>query len=151
MNAAAITRKINKVATKYGSFSLKKIYLRVVTETGGNTLIDQGVTRTYTDTVFVPQPLLKRAAIVPSRSTPVKSIRSDVLTTGSGIIEPGDYEFLFTPTQMTSVQVANKANIVVLKDVSGNEEQLAFVSCNPVVLNGVEIGVTALYRSASRQ
>lgn len=149
MKASAITAKINKVAAKYGPFELRNIYKRVVFESGGNTLIDRGVSQTVLDTLFVPQPLFKRATLNPSSSPPPTSNRRDVLA-GTSLLVSDEFEFFFTPVQMATADVASKFNIIVLKDNAGNEEQLQLVSYNPVVLKGTEIGTSALYRSVSR-
>lgn len=151
MNPTAITNKINKAAAKYGPMDTRTVYKRTVSSSGGNVLIDRGVTQTVVDVAFVPQPLFKAStAVNPSSAPPPTSNRQDVLS-GSRILIPGDYDFLFTPTQMTTSAVADKSNILVLKDGSGNEEQLQMVTYTPIILKGVEIGTSALYRSTSRQ
>lgn len=151
MNPTAITNKINKAAAKYGPMDTRTVYKRTVSSSGGNVLIDRGVTQTVVDVAFVPQPLFKRStAVNPVPTAPATSARQDVLT-GTRILVPGDFEFLFTPVQMTTSAVADKTNIIVLKDGSGNEEQLQIVSYTPIILKGVEIGTSALYRSVSRQ
>jgi hypothetical protein len=149
MNAATITAKINRIATKYGPFELRTVYKRTVSESGGNTLIDRGVTQTFVDVAFSPQPLFKRATVSPSDGPPATTVRPEILA-GTNVVVPGDYEFLFTPQQMTTAAVASKANIIVLKDGSGNEEQLQIVTYKAIILNGTEIGTSAVYRSVSR-
>lgn len=148
MKASAITAKINRVATKYGPLETRKVYKRTLLESAGNTLIDRGVTQVLVDVLFSPQPLFKRASASPSQAPPPSSNRRDVIA-GTNILVPDDYEFIFTPAQMSTADVSSKYNIIVLKDGAGNEEQLQIISYKPLVLTGVEIATSALYRSVS--
>lgn len=138
MKASAITAKINKVARKYGPFELRQVYLRTVSESGGDVLIDRGVTQNVVDTLFSPQPILKRVGN-----------KADVLS-GTILVLPDDFEFLFTSAQMTTAAVINKSNIIVLKGAGRTDEQLNLITYNTIVLSGSEIGTRAIYRSVSR-
>jgi hypothetical protein len=137
--SAKVTSKIRKATKKVGPVDTRTLYKRVVTESGGDSLIDRGVTRTVTDTAFSLQPLYNRVGK-----------RAEILSTASRIVTPFDYEFLFIPEQMTLADVQNKNTVLVWKDSFGNEEVLELVFPDTMSFNGIEAGIRAVYRSVSR-
>lgn len=137
--ANKVTGKIQRAADKIGPLDTRKVYKRVRTETGGDSLIGRGTTLVVTDTAFTRQPLFARTGK-----------RAELLSTTNNIVTPFDYEFTFTPDQMTSADVQNPNIVIVIKDTAGHTEVLELSRCLPLVLNGTEAAVSAIYRSVSR-
>lgn len=138
--ATRVTNKIKAAGKRLGPLDTRVLYKRVLTETGGDSLIDRGVTQTITDTAFSDQPLFS-----------IVGNKAPILSASSGkLINPDDYQFLLIPSQMTYDQVVSESVTLVFKDTHGSVEVLDLVTVNPIVLNGIEAGCFAVYRSVSR-
>lgn len=140
MNASSLIAKIQGAAKKYGPLDDRTLYKRTLTEAGGDTLIDRGVTQTVVDTVFAAQPLVSRvgeAAAVISSTTGVP-------------VSPQDYKIFFTPDLMTEVDLMNPAFTLVMKDAAGHAEVLQYSTHTKAVLGGQLVGLNAVYQSKAR-
>jgi hypothetical protein len=140
--ADAVIRKLNSALARVGPYS-RTVYKRIVTSSGGT--VDDltgrtygGATTVYTDTAFSPQPTFN----------PVSG--GDEILNTSRVVMADDYHFLFSPTTLSTADLAGKNLQIVLKDSSGNVEVLRVIQYKPFSLNGIDVALSVYARSQAR-
>jgi hypothetical protein len=129
--------KLDKALRRVGPMS-RTAYKRVTTSTGGDPLLDQGVTRTTTDTLIDPQPVFRRLGQ-----------KAGLLSGNNTIYFPDDYLFVFSPNAMQVSDLAATGVNLILKDVLGNVEILKVVHYDSADMNGLEVLVKAICRTVT--
>jgi len=113
----------------------RTVFKRLVTTTGGDTLIGRPGTVTKTDTQFDPQPyyarLGKQAAVI----------------SGVKVFMPDDLRFVFSVSAAKSVDFAVKNLLIVLKDAAAAEQVFRILDYDAPTLNGTEVAVIVFARS----
>jgi hypothetical protein len=144
-NPIALINKINNTLNKFTPFA-RTVYKRIITRTG-NDLIGRA-TASFVDTKFLPQPIysqIGREKLSGGHDT-VQQI-----TTSSGVeLTADDYEFLFSPTALTSTDLSNPNMQIVLKDSLGNTEVLSIMDTSTVELSSTVIMISLFARSIKR-
>jgi hypothetical protein len=108
--ASSIVKKFNRATAKNGPMA-RLAYKRVITSTGGSTLLGRGVTTTPVDALCDPQPMYER-------------ITERIVLTTSAAAEAGDYKFGFSLDALSIAELQSKSFMLVLKNAAGVEEAL---------------------------
>lgn len=129
--------KLDRALNRVGPMS-RTAYKRVTTSTGGDPLLDQGVTRTTTDTLISPQPVFRRLGQ-----------RAGLLSGNNTIYFPDDYQFVFSPNAMKTADLAATGTDIILIDTAGNVEVLKIVHYDSADMNGLQVVVKAICRTVT--
>jgi hypothetical protein len=104
------------------------VKFRQETRTGGSSLLGIGGTVTTVDTLAVPQPA-------------AQLVKSEELAGTSGLIQPGDWEFVFAGTTAESTLRTHQI-------LFGDTEVLNIVQVEPYALNGIVVAWRVIARTA---
>jgi hypothetical protein len=132
--AASGTKLRATIAAKLAGLSAtpRVVQFRQQTRTGGNSRLGIGGSVSVTDTLADPQPAVQM----------VKS--TDILASGSNLIQPGDWEFLFAGT-------LPEATIRQSQILFGDTEVLNIVHYEPYALNNLVVAWRVIGRTVRTQ
>lgn len=144
--ATAIINKMNATLTKVAP-QAKLVYLRTITRSAGDALIGRGQALTVVDTLLDPQPYYSSLGRerVPGGIAHFEQVEN---ASGSASVAD-DYRILMSVTCVPLATFSSPDNVLVFRDATG-DEVLRFLDAEPYVLNGIEIGYTAYFRSVKR-
>ncbi len=124
-SATQIRSKVKSILARFQATS-RVVKFRQVTVTGGNTLLGIGGTRTVTDTLCDPQPV-------------IEVISGEEIAGSGGLLQPGDFRILFDGT----VPEATLRNRQLLY----GDEVLDIVRPIPVPLGGIAVAWQVIART----
>lgn len=124
-SATQIRDKVKAILTRFQATS-RIVKFRQVTVTGGNTLLGIGGTRTVTDTLCTPQPV-------------VEAISSEEIAGSGGLLLPGDYRMLFDGT-VPETTLRNR-------QILYGDEVLDIAHVIPVPLGGISVAWQVICRT----
>lgn len=139
---------VDSVLTEFSPIGDKNVYSRIVTRTGGDALLNIGMTVTETDALLSPQPVYSRLDIS-RNSIP----NSDINIVGSNVTSIGDYEFVISLNSISKAVLLDKDTMLVLKPVDTTdttEEVLRLVGYDSIGVKGTDVLFTGYYRSVKR-
>lgn len=111
MNAAALIKKQDAILKKYGAPS-GRVYKRLVTVTGGDSLIGRPGSVSHTDTELTPQPTYRRAG----RSTITGDrISQKTIQVNGRVLTADQAVFIVSPTAITVADLQNPNLQFVIK------------------------------------
>jgi hypothetical protein len=143
--ADLILAKTKSALNKVGP-SDRQVYKRVVTRTGGDSLIGRGGTITHVDTLLDPQPLYQRLGRnIVGDSAPSQ----ELLNNGSNRIAD-DYQVTFHPDAVSQADLNNKDLLFVFRDASNRDEIFRVTDFEPVAINGKAVMFVGYLRSTAR-
>jgi hypothetical protein len=135
---------VDGILTQYAP-SYRMVYKRKITRTGGDTLIRRSVRVSYVDILLSPQPVFRHLDSVRG------NFYNSTLTQNSNInVLLNDYSFVLSVNAITRDELIDKDVVLVLKDVSTNEEVLRLVDFVDPAVNNTVVAYIAFYRSIDR-
>lgn len=146
--ATSLIGKLDSILNKFGPFD-RIVYKRVITASG---VVDSLIGRysgseTHVDTVLDPQPYYER---IGRQHIPGGHAQSMDILVGSKQLLADDYEFIISPTSMSLADLQDSNTLLVLKNDSGDEEELRLMDVEKNSLQGERVLYTAYYRSQGR-
>ena len=143
--AAGIITKLNTTLNRVGPQD-RIVYKRVLTQTGGDSLIGHPSSVTHVDTVLSPQPLYQRIG----RNIVGDQITAEIIQALNSQHVADDFMLTLSPTAMSMDDLGNKNVMIVLKDAAGNEELYRITDYEPIAFQGTVVMIAAYIRSTTR-
>jgi hypothetical protein len=143
--ATALISKLNAALNRVGPPE-RTVYKRVITRTGGDSLIGRPGSVSTADTILSPQPLYQRLG----RFVVGDSAASQELLSNGKERVADDYQVIFSSTAVTQADLNNKDLQFVFKDAAGNSEVFRVTDFEPVGMNGVQLMFITYLRSTQR-
>jgi len=129
---------VKNILIQFAPTGSRKAYKRTISKTGGDQLLDIGVTVTNTDTLLSPQPAFRRLG----------QNMATIAGTSKTVI--ADYVFVFSVEAISRTELLGSTSTIVLKDSSGNEEILYLVDYTDPAVSEVDVAYIGFYRSSDR-
>lgn len=143
--AQSLTKKVDSILKKYATPS-SSVYKRVVTRTGGDSLIGRSTTVTTADTLMSPQPVYARGMRRQVGGTDAE----DITTSSNAVTVAQSYEMLVSPNAMSLSELRNPDVLLVFKDTLGNLEVYRIEDYEPFGVNTQTVGWLVYATSMSR-
>lgn len=123
-----------------GATPVRVAYKRIITTSGGDSLLGISGTTTHTDTQLTPQPVFTQLGD-----------RASVLSAGNLVLAATDFEFTVSSSALAISDVETPNMTIVLKGPGSVVEEFRILGYNPAMLQGNYIAYTLYARSKSRQ
>ncbi len=138
MNPAYVTKRLDAALRRIGGME-NKVYLRVGTVTGGNSLIGRPGSITYTDTLFDPQPSYRQVGK-----------QAPFISADGTQVDEHDYMLTFSASAATGDTFSNPHTFIVVKPSNGGETVMKIIYWNSTGFGGQSIVLSVIARSVDR-
>lgn len=136
--ADSLIKTVDGLLTRFDATD-RKIYKRIITRTGGDSLLGRPGSVTYKDTLLQPQPAVR---VVTGRDVAL-ALSSSVL------VQVGDYVLTTSVTTLTRDDLQSTNFVFVLKAGTA-EEELVIIGYDPIAINGRDVAFDIVARSKKR-
>lgn len=147
MNLAGIVAKLDRALTKVTPLD-RLVYLRTITQTGGDQLIGRPGTSTFVDVLLKPQPYYSRLGRQRVTGDRTKS-ETTVSSSGKALLDD-DYMCITSPTAVSESQLQDNNVVFTMVDSAGAIEVMRIIDFDTPSAFGGNCAYIVYLRSVQR-